>query len=149
METSGSKVLHSTTVSQWHLVFTSDNCWYLTPELRDYWWHFFSFELWEILFLPTMGFELRIYGSQVLHSPTVPQQHLVFTSDNFRYSTLVQWDYWWGCLSFNLWKIFFLSTLGFQLGTSWSYGLHSTTVWGWLLVFTSDNFRYLTLVQRG
>ena len=36
-------------------------------------------------------------GSLVLHSTTVPWQLLVFTSDNFRYLTLVQRDWWWYC----------------------------------------------------
>ena len=40
--------------------------------------------------MPTLGFELGTSGSLVLHSTTVPWQLLVFTSDNFRYLTLVQ-----------------------------------------------------------
>ena len=165
---------------------------------------FFWLDLWEIFFLPTLGFELGTSGSLVLHSTTVPWWLLVFTSDNFRYLTLVQRDWWWyssdwTCERFSfyphwdlnwglwisspalyhcamvtsgfhlwqfqvfnsgaeglvvvffwldLWEIFFLPTLGFELGTSGSLVLHSTTVPWWLLVFTSDNFRYLTLVQR-
>ena len=41
-----------------------------------------------------------------------------------------------------------MATLGFESGTSGSLVLHSTTVPQQLLVFTADNFRYLTLVQR-
>ena len=48
----------------------------------------------------------------------------------------------------DLWEIFFLATLGFECGTSGSLVLHTTTVPWWLLVFISDNFRYLTMVQR-
>ena len=48
----------------------------------------------------------------------------------------------------DLWEIFFLATLGFEPGTSGSLVLHSTIAQWWLLVSTSDNFRYLTLVQR-
>ena len=163
----------------------------------------FWLDLWEIFFLPTLGFELGTSGSVVLHSTTVPWQLLVFTSDNFRYLTLVQGDWWWYFLTgpvrdfifahtgvwtgdlrisspalyhcdlatswfhlwqfqvFNcgaerlvmvlfwleLWESFFLPTLGFELKTSESLVLHSTTVPWQLLVFTSDNFRYLTLVQ--
>ena len=33
----------------------------------------------------TLGFELGISGSLVLHSTTAPWQLLVFSSDNFRY----------------------------------------------------------------
>ena len=40
--------------------------------------------------MATLGFEPRTSGSLVLHSTTVPQRLLVFTSDNFRYLTLVQ-----------------------------------------------------------
>ena len=160
--------------------------------------------LWEILFLATPGFEPGTSGSLVLHSTTVPRWLLVFTSDNFRYLTLVQRDWcgivligpvrdflfghtalWtqdlqicspalyhcttvasgfdlWQYQVFNScaeglvvvlfwlvpWEIFFLATLGFEPRTSGSLVLHSTTVPWQLLVFTSDNFRYLTLVQR-
>ena len=86
--TSGSLVLHSTTVPRWFLVFTSDNFRYLT---------LFWLDLWEIFFLATMAFYLGNSGSLVLHSTTAPQWILVFTSDNFRYLTLVQRDWWWYC----------------------------------------------------
>ena len=54
-------------------------------------------DLWEILFLTTLEFELGIYGSAILHSSTEPQWILVFTSENLRYLTLVQRDWWWWC----------------------------------------------------
>ena len=47
----------------------------------------------------------------------------------------------------DLWEIFFLPTPGFEIGTSGSLVLHSTTVTWWFLVFNSDNFRYWNLVQ--
>ena len=53
--------------------------------------------LWEIFFLVTPVFEPGNYGSLVLHSTTAPRWLLVFTSDNFRYFTLVQRDWWWYC----------------------------------------------------
>ena len=98
-------------------------------------------------FLATLGFEPRTSGSLVLHSTTVPRQLLVFTSDNFRYLTLVQRDWCWYCSDWTC-ERFFLATPGFEPRTSGSLVLHSTTVPRQLLVFTSDNFRYLTLVQR-
>ena len=107
----------------------------------------FWLDLWEIFFLTTPEFETRTSGSLVLHSTTVPWGLLVFTSDNFRYLTLVQRDWWRYCSEWT-WEIFFLATLGFKPRTSGSLVLHSTTAPWWLLVFTSDNFRYLTLVQR-
>ena len=258
--TSGSLVLHSTTVPHWLLVFTSDNFRYLSLVQRDWWWYCsdwtcerFSFwphqglnwgplvsspalyhcamvtsgfhlwqfqvfksgaqwllvvlvwlDLWEIFILTTPGFELGTSGFLVLHSTTVPWWVLVFTSDNFRYLSLMQRVWWWYCsdwtcerFSFwphwvwtgdlwisspalyhcamatsgfhlwqfqvfnsgaeglvvvlfwlDLWEIFILATPGFELGTSGFLVLHSTTVPWWVLVFTSDNFRYLTLVQR-
>ena len=108
----------------------------------------FWLDLWEIFFLVTLGFEPRTSGSIVLHSITAPWQFLVFTSDNFQVFNsgaegLVLVLFW-----LDLWEIFFLTTLGFEPGTSGSLVLHSTTVPWQLLVFTSDNFRYLTLVQR-
>ena len=57
----------------------------------------FSLDLWEIFFLATLVFEPGTSASLVMHSTTVPQQLLVFTSDNFRYLTLVQRDWWWYC----------------------------------------------------
>ena len=164
----------------------------------------FWLDLWEIFFLATPGFETGTSGFLVLLSTTAPQWLLIFTSDNFRYLTLVQRDWWWYCSDwtcerfsflatlgvwpwylwisspalyhctiatsdFHLWQfqvfnsgaeelmvvlfwldlqeIFFLATLGFKPGTSGSLFLHYTTEPQWLLIFTSDNFRYLTLVQ--
>ena len=202
--TSGSLVLHSTTVPWWLLVFTSDNFRYLTLVQRDWVVVFFWLDLWEIFCSPTLGFELGTSGSLVLQSSTVPWWLLVFTSDNFRYLTLVQRDWWWYSSDWtgksfsicpqkyltgdiwisspalyhcamvtssfhlwqfqvfnsgveglvvvifwlDLWEIFFLPTLGFELENPGSLVLHSTTVPWWLLVFTSNNFRYLILVQR-
>ena len=108
----------------------------------------FWLDLWEIFFLATWGFELGTSGSLVRHSTTVPWWLLVFTSDNFRYNKsgaegLVVVLFW-----LDLWEIFILATSGFEPGTSGFLVLHSTPVPHWLLVFTSDNFRYLTLVQR-
>ena len=221
----------------------------------------FSLDLWEIFFLATPGFEPGVSGCLVLHCTTVPWQLLIFTSDNFRYLTLVQRDWWWYCSDWtcerfffghtrvwtwslsissaalyhcamvtsdfhiwqfqvfnsvaeglvvvlfwlDLWEIFFLATLGFEPRSLWmsssalyhcatatsdfhlwqfqvfnsgaeglvvvlfwldlweiffwvtpgfdpvtsgSLVLHSTSAPWQLLIFTSDNFRYLTLVQR-
>ena len=108
----------------------------------------FWMELWEVFFLPTPAFELGTSGYLVLHSSTAPQQLFIFTFDNFRYLTLVQRDLWWYCSDWTCGEIFFLPPPGFYLGTSGSLVLHSTTVPWWLLVFTSDNFTHLTLVQR-
>ena len=46
-------------------------------------------------------------------------------------------------------EIFFLATLGFEPRTFGSLVLHSTTVPRQLLVFISDNIRYLTLGAEG
>ena len=94
------------------------------------------------------GFEPGNSGSLVLHSTTAPWQLLVFTSDNFRYLTLVQRDWWWYCSDWSCERFSFWPHRGLETGTSGSLVLHSTTVPWQLLVFTSDNFRYLTLVQR-
>ena len=147
--TSGSLVLHSTTVPQWLLVFTSDNFRYLTLVQMGLVVVFFWLDLWEIFFLATPRFEPGTSGSLVLslyHCATVTSgfhfwQFQVF---NCGAEGLVVVLFW-----LDLWEIFFLATPGFELGTSGSLVLHSTTVSPWqLLVFTSDNFRYLTVVQR-
>ena len=68
----------------------------------------FWLDLWEIFSLARLGFETRTSGSLILHSTTAPRQLLIFTSDNFRYLTLVQRDWWWYCSDwtcerFSLW----------------------------------------------
>ena len=145
--TSGSLVLHSTTAPWQLLVFTYDNFRYLTLVQRDWWWYCSDWTCERFFFMATPGFDLGTSGSLVLHSTTAPQQLLVFTSDNFRYLTLVQRDWWWYCSDWTCERFFFLATPGFEPGTSETLVLHSTTVPWHLLVFTYDNFRYLTLVQ--
>ena len=146
--TSGSLVLHSTTVPWQLLVFISDNFRYLPLVQRNWWWYCSDWTCERFSFWATPGFELGTSGSLVMHSTTVPWQLLVFTSDNFRYLPLVQKDWWWYWYDWTCERFSFWTTLGFELGTSGSLVLHSTTVPWQLLVFTSDNFRYLTLVQR-
>ena len=108
----------------------------------------FWLDLWEIFFLAKPGFEPGTSGSLVLHSTTVPQQLLILTSDNFRYLTLVQRDWWWYCSDWTCERFSFWPHRGLKPRTSGSLDLLSTTAPQWLLIFTSDNFRYLTLVQR-
>ena len=105
----------------------------------------FSLDLWEIFFLPTLGFELATTGFQILHSTTVSQWCHIFTSDNFRYLTLKQRDWWAYCFDCTIWEIFFLPTLGLGLGSSESQVLQSNIMPQWILVFTSHNFKYFTL----
>ena len=57
----------------------------------------FWMDLWGIFFWPVLWFNLGNSGYLVLHSTSVPRWLLVFTSDNFRYSTLVQRHWWWHC----------------------------------------------------
>ena len=146
--TSGSIVLHSTNMPWQLLDFTSDNFRYLPLVQRDFWWYCSDWTCERFSFLATLWFEPWTSGSLVLHSTTVPWQLLVFTSDNFRYLTLVQRDWCWYCSDWTFERFPFLDTLVFEPGTSASLVLHSTTVPWQLLVFTSDNFRYLTLVKR-
>ena len=104
-------------------------------------------DLWEIVFYPTPSLELENSESLVLHSTTTPWWLQVFTSDNFTYLMLVQritGGILWICPV----RYFLFPKLVFELGTCGSLVLHSTTAPWWLLVFTSDNLRYLTLVQR-
>ena len=76
----------------------------------------FWLDLWEIFFLATLGFEPWTSGSLVLHSTTVPWQLLVLTSDNFRYLTLVQRDWWWYCSDWTCEIYSFWPHLGLNLG---------------------------------
>ena len=86
----------------------------------------FWYDLGEIFFLPTPGFELGTSGSLVLHSITVTRWLLVFTSDNLRYLTLVQRDWWWYTSDWTQWKIFFFAHT--RLWTGGHLDLYSCTL---------------------
>ena len=108
----------------------------------------FWLDLWEIFFLATLGFEtwdLWISIPALYHCATVTSDFHLWQFQVFNYGAegLVMVLFW-----LDLWEIFFLAPSVFEPGTSGSLVLHSTTVPRWLLIFTSDNFRYLTLVQR-
>ena len=145
--TSRSLCLHSTTAPQQLLVFNSDNFRYLSLV------HGISGCI--VLFGPVRDFlfghtgvwtqDLWISSPALYHCATLTSRfHLwQFQVFNCAAEGLVVILFW-----LDLWEIFFLATLGFKPRTSGSLVLHSTTVPRWLLVFTSDNFRYLTLVQR-
>ena len=107
----------------------------------------FWFDLWGIFFLPTTwGLNWESSGSLVLHSTSAQQWFCSSPLENIRYLTLVQMRLTVVLFWLELWGIFFLPTLGFELGTYGSPILHPNTAPCQLLVFTSDNFRYLTLV---
>ena len=106
---------------------------------RDWWWYFlFGYTgVWTC--------DLWITSPALFHCTTVTSgfhlwQFQVFNSGANGLVVVLFW--------LELWEIFFLETLEFEPGTSGSLVLHSTTVAWWLLVFTSDNFRYLARVQR-
>ena len=118
--TSGSLVLHSTTVTRWFLVFTSDNFQYLTLVQRDWWWYCSDWTCERFSFCPHQGLKLGTSGSLVLHSTTVTRITICFShSDNCRYLAkfgaegMVVVLFW-----LDMWEIFFLPTPGFELGTS-------------------------------
>ena len=115
----------------------------------------FCLDLWEIFFLPTLGFELGTSGSLVLHSDnftTAPCQLLVFTSDNFRLFNSGAGDWWWYCSDLISEGFSFCPHWG-NCGTSGCLVLHSTTT-ALVFMLTSGGFspvtilRYLTLACR-
>ena len=61
----------------------------------------------------------------------------------------MQRDWWWYCSDWTCERFSFLATLGFELGTSGSLVLHSTTVPWRLLVFTSDKFQVFNSGAEG
>ena len=145
--TSGSLVLHSTTAPWWLLVFTFDNFRYLTLVQRDWWWYCTDWTCEDFLFGHTWVWTWALWIScpALYHCATLTfgfqlWQFQVFNSGAEGLVVVLFW--------LKLWENFFLATLGFEPGTSISLVLHSTTVPHWLLVFNSDNFRYLTLVER-
>ena len=143
--TSGYLVLHSTTAPPQLLFFTCDNFRYLTLVQRDWWWYCSDWTCERFLFGHT-GFwtwDLLISSPAFYHCAMATSgfhlwQFQVFNSGAEGLVVVLFW----------LWEIFFLATLRFEPRTSGSLVLHSTIVPWWLLFLTSDNFRYLTLVQR-
>ena len=102
----------------------------------------FWLDLWKIFILLTPGFELGTSGSLVLHSTTVTWvisafhlwQFQVFNSGAEGLVVVLFW--------LDLWEIFFLPTPGFELGTSGSLVLHSTTVIWSIFGFRLWQFQY-------
>ena len=77
---------------------------------------FFWLNMWEIFFYPRPSFELGTSESLFLHSSTTPWWLLIFTSDNFKYLTLVLRDHWWYCSVLDVWEIFFSPNFALKLG---------------------------------
>ena len=80
----------------------------------------FWLDLWEIFFLPSLGFELGTSGSLVLHSTTAPCQWLlVSTSSQYQVINscgdgLMVVLFW-----LDLWEIFFFPRAGVWNGDIW------------------------------
>ena len=145
--TSGSLVLHSTTVPKANSGFHLWQFQVFNSGAKGLVVVLFWLDLWEIFFLATPGFDPGTSGSLVLHSTTVPQWLLVFTSDNFRYFTLVQRDCWWYCSDWTCERFSFwphrVSPRDLWISSPALY--HCAIVTSG---FHSDNFRYLTQLQR-
>ena len=147
LETSESLVLHSITALWWLQVFTSDNFTYLMLVQRGHWWYSMDLSCERFSF-PQIGvwtWDLWISSPALYHCTMVTSgfhlwQFQVFNSGAKGMVLVLFW--------LDLWEIFILCALGFDSGTSGSQVLHSTTAPWWLLVFNSNNLRYLTLVQR-
>ena len=108
---------------------------------------FFWLDLWEIFFLATPGFDPGTSGSLVLHSTTVIQHLLVFTSEISDISTLVQRDWWWYCSDWTCERFSFWPHQGFtqDLWISSPALFHCATATSG---FHCWFFRYLTLLQK-
>ena len=93
----------------------------------------FWLDLWEISFLPALGFELGTSGLLVLHCTTVPWWLVVFTSDNLRYLSLVQRDWWWYCADFTYERFSFCLHWSLNWGSvdlkSCTLPLHCSDFW--------------------
>ena len=122
---------------------------YLTVVERDWWWYCSDWTCEDFLFGHTWvwTWDLWISSPALYHCATV--DFWFSHSDNFKYLTLVQRDWWWYCSDWSCERFSFCPHWGLNPGTSRisSLALYQYTT-GWLLVFTSDKFRYLTLVQR-
>ena len=145
--TSGSPVLHSNTAPWWLLVFTSDNLSHLTLVQRDWWWYWSDWTCDRFSFCPHWSLNP---GPLDLQSCTPTLHHGDFWFLPLTISshlTLVQRDWWWYWSDWTCDRFYFFCT-GVWTGAPGYLVLHSTTVPQQLLVFTSDTFSNLTLVQR-
>ena len=137
-----------TTVWTWDLWLSSPELYHCAMETSDFpLWQFqvfnsgaeglvvilFWLDLWEIFFLATPGFEPRTSRSLVLHSTTALWWLVVFTSDNFRYLTLVQRDWWWYCSDW----------------TCERFSFGHTRVWTWDLWIFSPALYHCATVTSG
>ena len=113
--TSGSLVLHSTTAPWWLLVFTFDNFRYLTLVQRDWWWYCSDWTCEDFLFGHTWvwTWDFWISSPALYHCATVTSG---FTSDNFKYLTLVQRDWWWYCSDWSCERFSFCPHWGLNPG---------------------------------
>ena len=128
------------------LAFTSDKFRYIILVQRHWCcycsdWSFESFSLcphWDLTWGPL---DLKSCTLLLCHGDSGFHlwQFQVFNCGAEGLGVVLFWLYFW--------VFFFFPTLGFELGTSGSHVLHSTTVPLWLLVLISDNLRYLTVVQ--
>ena len=146
--TSGSLVLHSTTAA-W------GNFWFSPLTISGIYLWCRGIEGSIVPIGPVRHFLLantRVWSDDLwISSPAIchctTDNLMVFTSDNFRYLTLVQriwWWYWsdWTCDRFSF------SCTGVWTGGPWISSpalYHCATATS--MVFTSDNFRYVTQVQ--
>ena len=133
------------------LVFTSDNFRYLTLVQRNWWVVLFWLDLWWDFHSTHTGlwtWDLWMSSPALYHC--CHSWLLVFTSDNFRYLTLVQRDWWWYCSDWTCDRFTFTQHQGLNWMTSGSLVLHSTTMHHCRhLVFISDNFWYFNSRCRG
>ena len=87
---------------------------------RDWWRYSSDWTCERFFFLATLRFEPGTSGSLVLHSaPVPPWWLLVFISDNFRYISLVQRDWWWYCSDWTCQRFSFFTTPGFETWDLW------------------------------
>ena len=130
-KTSGSLVLHSTTVTLVTSGFHFKQFQVFNSGAEGLVVVLFWLDLWEIFFLATLGFEPWTSESLVLHSTTAATvtssfhlwQFQVFNSGAEGLVVVLFW--------LDLWEIFFLATPGFEPGTSWISSpalYHCTTV---------------------
>ena len=110
----------------WLLVFTSDNLRNITQGQRDWWWYcsHMTCERFSFCFTGVSTGNLWIYSPALYHYSTVTFGfHLLqFEVFNSGAEGLVVVFFW-----LDLWEIFFFPALGFELGTSGSWFLHSST----------------------
>ena len=88
---------------------------------REWWWYCSDWTCETFSFWPHWGLNPGLLVSLVLHPTTATWWLLLFISDNLRYLTLVQRDWWWYCSDWTCERFSFWPHWGFEPRKLWIF----------------------------